>query len=49
MKVVLTTNFFNNKYAFTLYADFIFYLNNPLNGVEIKQAEQRNKYGINSQ
>lgn len=40
---------FYTKYAFNLYSNFSFYLNNPLTGDEIKQAESRNIYGINSQ
>ena len=33
------------KYKFNLYSNFTFFLNDPINGDEINQAEQRNVYG----
>lgn len=33
------------RYKFNLYSDFTFFLNDPLNGDEINQAEERNIYG----
>ena len=44
-----TNQFFYTKYGFNLYSNFSFYLKNPVTGDEIKQAESRNLYGINSQ
>jgi hypothetical protein len=53
--VVLTHNFGNGftwenqayycRYIFKLYSDFTFYLNDPVNGDEINQAEKRNIIG----
>lgn len=37
--------FFYSRYLFNLYSDFTFYLNDPVNGDEINQAEQRNLFG----
>ena len=36
---------FYNRYKFNLYSNFTFYLNDPLNGDEIQQAESRNIFG----
>ena len=44
-----TNQLFYTKYAFNLYSNFSFYLKNPVTGDEIKQAETRNVFGINSQ
>ena len=40
--------FFYSKYIFNLYSDFTFYLNDPINGDEINQAEKRNVFGYNT-
>jgi outer membrane cobalamin receptor len=37
-----------SRYKFNLYSDFTFYLNDPVNGDEINQAENRNLYGFTS-
>ena len=37
-----------SRYKFNLYSDFTFFLNDPVNGDEINQAETRNVYGFNS-
>lgn len=36
------------KYRFNLYSNFTFFLNDPVNGDEILQAESRNLYGFSS-
>jgi outer membrane receptor for Fe3+-dicitrate len=36
-----------SNYNFELYSNFTFYLNDPVNGDEIKQKENRNIYGYN--
>lgn len=38
-----------SRYVFSLYSDFTFFLNDPIHGDEIHQAEQRNLYGFQSQ
>lgn len=38
-----------SRYIFNLYSNFTFFLNDPVNGDEIKQAEARNLYGFSSQ
>ena len=53
--IILARNFANgatwenqlwySRYKFNLYSDFTFFLNDPLNGDEINQAEERNIYG----
>lgn len=37
--------FYYSRYAFSLFSNFTFYLNDPVNGDEIHQAEKRNVYG----
>jgi outer membrane cobalamin receptor len=37
-----------SRYIFNLYSDFTFFLNDPINGDEINQAESRNLYGFSS-
>ena len=37
-----------SRYIFNLYSDFTFYLNDPVNGDEINQAEKRNLLGYQS-
>lgn len=44
----LTNQFFYSKYKFELYSNFTFFLNDPINGDQIKQKEDRNIYGVNS-
>ncbi|MEY2918459.1 MAG: hypothetical protein RIS73_2173, partial [Bacteroidota bacterium] len=39
---------FYTNYKFNLYSNFTFYLNNPVNGDEINQAENRNIFGYSS-
>ncbi len=38
--------FYYTKYAFNLYSNFTFFLNDPVNGDEINQKESRNIYGF---
>jgi hypothetical protein len=40
--------FFYSRYIFNLYSDFTFFLNDPVNGDEINQAEKRNVFGYSS-
>jgi hypothetical protein len=44
----LTHQFFYSKYQFELYSNFTFFLNDPINGDQIRQKEDRNLYGLNS-
>lgn len=56
--LLLTTSFkngsswenqaFYSRYKFNLYSNFTFYLNDPVNGDEINQAEGRNIFGYTS-
>ena len=39
---------FYSRYKFNLYSNFTFYLNDPVNGDEINQAENRNIFGYTS-
>lgn len=39
---------FYSKYQFELYSNFTFFLNDPINGDQIRQKEDRNLYGFNS-
>ncbi len=45
----LENQFFYTRYKFNLYSNFTFYLNDPVNGDEINQAENRNIFGYSSQ
>jgi outer membrane receptor for Fe3+-dicitrate len=45
----LKTNVFYSKYDFELYSNFTFFLEDPTNGDQIKQKENRNIYGMNSE
>lgn len=57
-QIKLTTNinqnlnwenhFYFSKYIFNLFSNFTFFLNDPINGDGIQQAENRNLYGFNS-
>jgi outer membrane cobalamin receptor len=40
--------FFYNRYVFKLYSNFTFFLNDPVNGDGILQAEDRNIFGFSS-
>jgi outer membrane cobalamin receptor len=42
------TQAYFSRYKFNLYSDFTFFLNDPINGDEINQAETRNLYGFTS-
>ena len=42
------TNAFYSQYQFELYSNFTFFLDDPVNGDQIKQKENRNIYGIES-
>ena len=44
----LTNQIFFTKYKFELYSNFTFFLNDPINGDQIRQKEDRNLYGFNS-
>ncbi len=41
-----TNQAYYSRYLFSLYSDFTFFLNDPVNGDEINQAEQRNVTGL---
>ncbi len=45
---VLDNQVFYNRYRFSLFSNFTFFLNDPVNGDEINQAETRNIYGYSS-
>lgn len=42
------TNVFYSLYDFELYSNFTFFLNDPINGDQIRQKERRNLFGFNS-
>lgn len=42
-------NTFYSNYKFELFSNFTFFLNDPVNGDQIKQKEDRNLYGINAE
>jgi hypothetical protein len=44
----ITNQIFYSKYLFELYSNFTFFLNDPINGDQIRQKEDRNLYGFNS-
>ncbi len=46
---VLKTNAFYSKYQFELYSNFTFFLEDPINGDQIKQKENRDIYGLNTE
>ncbi|RTY73389.1 TonB-dependent receptor [Flavobacterium sp. LS1R10] len=46
---VLKANAFYSKYDFELYSNFTFFLNDPINGDQIKQKENRDIYGMNAE
>jgi outer membrane receptor protein involved in Fe transport len=45
----LKTNVYFSKYDFTLFSNFTFFLDDPINGDQIKQYENRTLYGFNSE
>ncbi|WKD84782.1 Vitamin B12 transporter BtuB [Polaribacter huanghezhanensis] len=47
--VEVQTNVFYTKYAFKLFSNFTFFLNDPINGDQIKQQEDRDIFGFNTQ
>ena len=42
-------NVFYSKYDFELFSNFTFFLDDPINGDQIKQKESRSIYGLNSE
>ncbi|MBJ6368572.1 TonB-dependent receptor [Snuella sedimenti] len=44
----LKTNAFYSHYGFELYSNFTFFLEDPVNGDQIKQYENRNLFGLNT-
>jgi len=46
---VLKTNTYYSNYQFELYSDFTFFLEDPVNGDQIRQKESRDLYGFNSE
>ncbi|RXR18400.1 TonB-dependent receptor [Flavobacterium amnicola] len=45
----LKANAFYSNYQFELFSNFTFFLEDPINGDQIKQKENRNIYGLNSE
>ncbi|MFV8345758.1 TonB-dependent receptor [Flavobacterium sp. ZB4P13] len=45
----LKANAFYSNYQFELYSNFTFFLDDPINGDQIKQKENRDVYGINAE
>ena len=45
----LKANAFYSNYQFELYSNFTFFLEDPVNGDQIKQKENRNIYGMNAE
>lgn len=45
----LKTNAFYSNYQFELFSNFTFFLEDPINGDQIKQKEYRDIYGLNSE
>lgn len=45
----LKANAFYSNYQFELYSNFTFFLNDPINGDQIKQKENRDIYGMNAE
>lgn len=42
------TNFYYTKYDFSLFSNFTFWLNDPVNGDQIHQSESRKNYGMDN-
>jgi len=47
-KSFLKSNFFYSNYDFELFSNFTFFLDDTINGDQIRQYEQRNIFGLNS-
>ena len=47
-EAILKTNVFYSKYNFELFSNFTFFLENPINGDQIKQFENRAIFGANA-
>jgi outer membrane receptor for Fe3+-dicitrate len=45
----IKSNVFYANYQFELYSNFTFFLDDPINGDQIRQKENRNIYGLNSE
>jgi outer membrane receptor for Fe3+-dicitrate len=45
----LKANTFYSNYKFELFSNFTFFLEDPINGDQIKQKEDRNIYGVNAE
>jgi hypothetical protein len=45
----IKANTFYSNYQFELYSNFTFYLEDPVNGDQIKQKENRDIYGVNAE
>ncbi|MBT8377224.1 MAG: TonB-dependent receptor [Bacteroidia bacterium] len=45
---IITTNAFYTRYDFELYSNFTFFLNDPVNGDQIRQREGRDILGLNT-
>ena len=45
----LKSNAFYSKYNFELYSNFTFFLEDPINGDQIRQKENRDIYGLNTE
>ena len=45
----LKSNVFYTNYQFELYSNFTFFLDDPINGDQIRQKENRNIYGLNAE
>jgi len=46
---VIKTNTYYSNYQFELYSDFTFFLEDPVNGDQIRQKESRDLFGFNSE
>lgn len=47
--VTFKANSFYSNYQFELYSNFTFFLEDPINGDQIRQKENRNLYGLNTE
>ncbi|AWG22537.1 TonB-dependent receptor [Flavobacterium faecale] len=47
--IFVKANVYYSKYDFELYSNFTFFLDDPINGDQIKQKENRSIYGLNSE
>ena len=48
-KSTLKSNLYWSAYDFELYSNFTFFLEDPVNGDQIRQKEDRNIFGLNSE